>query len=795
MKKTLLVAVMLFSAAPLFGQVKFRDVADEDIDRAIEAAQRYLFGQQQEDGKWFDWNRDVTASGGGGGVPHTAIAIFALMEMGLDDQEAHIKKGLEWLCKQEIKNTYSAAVRVMILSQVIRKNPNSPYKKVLKDDIDFLSKDFAKCGAWDYPGASKDGDNSCSQFALLAMWEADMAKQEIPAQVFRLAESTWVRRVRPDGGWIYAGQPDIKADSTASMTAAALASLYQCQDVLAVGGGPYQHKAVVDKGWKFLAKALKEYKATAKAKTGKEEDWFQDRYLAFCLQRVGMASGMKFIDDLDWFADAATKYAEANPQGRTYNDKYGPIVGASLELIFLARSRLPMTYNKLEYGAEAQWNTYPRDVPRFTEWMRRQFEMRMRWQVVRLADDVRLMLDAPTLLMEGSAALTLTDAEKDKLREYTLRGGTLVMVANNGSQAFVKSAEALLSDLYKEQQKQSGKYYKVEKLTEAHPIYDNPSDANFTKIDGGSGRAPISGVSDGTRLIALVCQRDIPKSWQDRAFGDKLDFPLAKNLLFYSTGGNSISRLRPVFVAKPGPVKTTVATIGWVKHDGNWGTSPFALKSLAEKINAENRIDVKVTEGVDLAKDKLDGFKLLWITGSEDFNFTDAEMKALRNYIDGGGMIFVNAVGGSHAFRDAARTMLEKLFENSENLTTGYASAASPFMTGVCGDERGPQVKKLDRTAAWKKGEPKVQGVMLQVYEENGRPAAVFCAYGIHDTLDGHMAHGATSYQPATARELAANLLLTSLMPATAWPKPAPKAPASAPATASAPASTPATAP
>jgi hypothetical protein len=50
------------------------------------------------------------------------------------------------------------------------------------------------------------------------------------------------------------------------------------------------------------------------------------------------------------------------------------------------------------------------------------------------------------------------------------------------------------------------------------------------------------------------------------------------------------------------------------------------------------------------------------------------------------------------------------------------------------------------------------------VYERKGRALVIVASRGIQDTLDGHTANNAKSYLPATARDLAANVVLFALM-------------------------------
>ena len=156
------------------------------------------------------------------------------------------------------------------------------------------------------------------------------------------------------------------------------------------------------------------------------------------------------------------------------------------------------------------------------------------------------------------------------------------------------------------------------------------------------------------------------------------------------------------------------------------------------------------------------------MTGHEAFSLDPAEIAALRSYLDGGGTLFLNAVGGSRAFDLSARGMLEQLFAGREVLAIA-PGPASPLVTGKCGEFRGPPLAELDRTRAWRMLRPRA-GLQLKLYEQRGRAVVIYAPYGIHDTLDGHTAHGAQSYMPPAARDIAANVVLYALMEKPAAP-------------------------
>lgn len=719
-----------------------REVADWDVDRAIAEAKRFLYARQRSDGHWPYYAGGVGPIGGA-----TAWTMFALLEAGESHQDQRIRKGLEALGKIKTGHLYVIATRVMVLGQIVASDKDSPHRAKLMEDVKWLLRGFPRArGAWGYGGPEIMGDNSCSQFALLALWEAQRAGIDVPTHLMRMVEATWLRRQFADGGWTYSGQTNVKTPATLSMTTAALASLYICQDVLSTTCAKYRHQKSRNSGWAFLGARLK-------------DDYIDDGYLAFCVQRIGMTSGRKFISDMDWFAAGAGKLAEPNPKGRSFRGKWGPVVQAGFELIFLSRGRIPLTFNKVRHGAGDSWNFHGRDVARFTEFMRRNFEQRMRWQIVKIDEDVKLLLDAPILLISGTGALNLTPQQWSKLREYTLRGGTILFVTTHQSKAFLDSAKEGLRSLYADWAARAGGNYELVRLGDEHDIY-----SIHNKIPKGGTTAPMWGLSDGTRLLAVVSQRDLACGWQKCSHpSSRVDLDLGVNFFVYATGDNPLrTRMRPVFVGSSSKAKFTTR-IAWVKHDGNWCTQPYALDVLSGKLIAENRLGLTVTMGAPLESKQLEGHQLAWMTGTGRFKLSDAQIAGLREYLDDGGTLFVNAVGGSGAFRKSARTMLDKLFAGRD-VSTGNVSSGSALMTGVCGDFRGPRIESLQRTKTWRQAMPK-QPAPLRVYSEGGRVTVIYAMFGVHDTMDGHTSCKAMSYLPASARDIACNVVLYASIP------------------------------
>lgn len=744
--------VLLAGVHPLRAQiVAKREVIDKDVDRAIARTVRWIYGRQLPDGSWPNHT----------GVHHggpTAMALFALLEAGENEHNEDIARGVEALVKgKDDKYLYMVAMRIMVLSQMGGQQ-NEKYAKVFKEDLDWLTKNAANLGAWTYSGASREGDNSCSQFALLALWEATRANEEVNLAIIRAAERSWLARQKPDGGWTYAGTFGTKGESTPSMAAAGVASLYVCQDAI-IGGDcrPYPHVKPIERGLEYLSQNLK-------------DDYQTDGYLAFCVQRVGLASGLKFLGNKDWYTMGALEMVKPQPYGAAYRGQWGPDVRAAFELIFLARGRTPLVFNKLAYGDTTNWNSHPRDIARFSEYMRRNFERRMRWQVVNIQEDIRMLLDAPILLVTGNKALEFTDEQWAKLREYSLRGGMLLFMPSHVNVPFVNGVKEKLATLYAEQQKQAPGKFELIQLKDDGPMYNA-----YKPVENGVRKTPLWGVSDGTRIVALLGEQDLGCSWQRYLVRGKPEqFALGVNMYMYATGANDLgSRMRPVFVGSDRPARETVK-VAWLKHGGNWNTQPHAFDYLSQKLTAENFVKIDLKAGVVPGKDPLDDYALLWLTGTDEVKFTDAQVAALRGYLDQGGTIYANAIGGSADFVKSIDQLVMQLSAGRNGSRFGPPDAA-PLMSGKLGEHRGLPLEKLKRTRNWKLKDPRGEAP-FQIYEEGGHPRVIISTFGVHDTLDGHTAWSAMSFMPEDAGQIAANVVLYAMME-----KPIPPGPSTQP--------------
>jgi hypothetical protein len=742
MKKLLLLTLCILAwAGPTRAQrrgANLRDIQDRDIQRSMHEIRRFLYQKQNNADHWKEYDGSTRWSAQTG---KTAFICFALIESGEDPAQApKLQAALDWLATQQEDDTYFRASRIMAMAPLIQDREDHPYRPVVKQDVDWLNKDVLRArGAWGKNGAQHDGDNAASAMGLMALWEADRVGFPISPRLLKLAETTWIQRQKADGGWTFDAKEGI---TTPAMTAGALASLYLCQLALHTNSGGAPSERAMQRGWEYLREHL-------------TDDFNKNGYLIFSLQRAGYATGRKFIGSYDWFAAGAAKFAVPNPRGRDFNGEWGELIRASFELIFLARGMSPLVFNKLAIEDErSNWNYHFCDIARFTEFMSRSFEERnLRWQVVRFKDDLNRLLDAPAMVVSDNRALDFTDEEWTMLKEYMLRGGTVFFIPINGDAAFQKSVEENLSRIFSPAAEANGQYYTWEPLPPSHKLYTLKA-----KIDEAK-RNPMKVLSDGTRYLAFVCEEDIAKSWQSNQYEVRRhDFALGANLFFYTTGDNKLrTRQRPVFDIE-GKTADASLPVAWVKHNANWYTQPYALEYLSDYLIDRQRLQLDVTTGVKLTYDTLKDYPLVWLTGSDRLHLNEEQFNALKQYLQDGGIVYFNAVGGSLAFNSTAQPIAQKLTQALGGLF-GPAPVDHPLLTGRAGDYRGDVLDELQGTK-FTQLQQKPIATPHNVGTIDGRIAIIYSPFGIHDTIDGHTAYGIFSYMPDSARKIAENVAI-----------------------------------
>lgn len=157
------------------------------------------------------------------------------------DDHPRITQAIEACYKADIKNTnfvdnYSLGIALMLLCEIDAQKHHDLIVAYLEET---LSRQKGH-GGWGYP-ASRTGDTSQSQYAILGMWMAkNIAKIDVPVDRMEGACGWLMRTQDPSGAWGYQGNDPgslnrvAQTQVTTSLAAAGAGQLYMIADLLQV---------------------------------------------------------------------------------------------------------------------------------------------------------------------------------------------------------------------------------------------------------------------------------------------------------------------------------------------------------------------------------------------------------------------------------------------------------------------------------------------------------------------------------------------------------------------------------
>ncbi len=718
-------------------------VTAKKIRTAIDDAVMFLRNRQSSDGR--------IGNGRGG---ETSLAALTMLAAGADPaSDAQLNKALQWLARLNPNDTYIRGIRANVWEYALRKAPHDKQlRAALKADFEWLMKALGDREGWRYNMQSGDWDNSCTQYGVLGIWAAARAGFD-PGEKFWKTMSKHFRDCQnADGGWGYK-----KGGSSANMATAGLASMFLVFDMYH-GNGCYTAAnprtfttgdsaavlASLDRGMKWLGAA----------KNGKAGG-----YYLYGIERTGVASGRKYFGGEDWFATGAETVLKCQSRdGSIRMGSLGGTIGAtSFCALFLIYGGAPVAFNKLQYGDGADWNLNPRDLANVAKHLWSAYERPMNWQTVSIKADPD-EFEAPVLFISGSKAAKFTEEEMLKLRRYILRGGTILAEPSDHSEAFAKSIEELLRQMFANNPNDHtytcGWHFKP--LPASHGIY------TVLKQDWKQ-RPRLRGVSNSSRTFLILSDGYSSGDWQ-RNRTDSDAFKLAMNVLFYATDlgemeGKFATALPDTPAAEPAKSGVTVAR---VRHDDDgkldWDTAETCWEQFAPYAQHVTGRKLTVTpKPVRLGRDALDGVQLIHITGRKKLTLNDAERNALKKFVATGGTVLVDAYAGMPWFAASARAELETIFGKLRPLPTDHVLAEGRF-TGGADLSEGIRFKLAARKSLRACGRDP-HGQKLLIAEVGKRPAVIFSEFDLSAGMAGIENYRSLGYKPDSARKIVANII------------------------------------
>jgi len=238
--------------------------------------------------------------------------------------------------------TYALSLLAMTIEAVDR----TKHKTLLEAIVRRLVRGQLENGQWTYYCKSKEyagqsrpraGDNSNTQFAILALRSARRCGVKIPREVWEKTAQFWFSAINPYGGWGYG--PKGSYDHEMSMTAAGISTLAICAEAL---HGP---------------RALKEIQANVRVSSGQirlgelllgKGYEAEEIYTLYGVERACILTGTRRFNDFDWYQEGAKILLEAQKENGAWGDNtvrgvatgrgYGEACDTAFALLFLKRA-------------------------------------------------------------------------------------------------------------------------------------------------------------------------------------------------------------------------------------------------------------------------------------------------------------------------------------------------------------------------------------------------------------------------------------------------------------------------
>lgn len=747
------------------------DLSPDEVRASIDRAVAYLQKEQGNNGIWPEHPGYV------GGI--TALCTLALLNAGVDVRDEKMQKSLVYLRNLTPTQTYVVSLEIMVFCAAEPKKDRLVIRRLAKwlEDNQITNGDGV--GGWSYPWpATGTGDESNSQFALLALYEAERAGISVNDKTWRLALQYWHQDQNADGSWGYLGRY-----GTGSMTCAGITSVIIASgelnhgDAEVVGDqvkccGDHRANDSVARGMHWLDRNFSVHSnPSAATPRGTQGNLL---YYLYGLERTGRMSASRFIGRHDWYREGVDLLVRKQDPLSGYWVGTGQAeqnfhIATSLGLLFMAKGRRPVLVAKLKHGPEDDWDHHRGDLANLTSYVEKKWQRDLTWQIIDpAAASVDDLLQAPVLFFNGQRVPEFTAEQKKLLRDYVDRGGFIFAEACCGGAEFDAGFRKLMAEVFPEQE------YKLRLLPPEHPVWhaEEPVDPKFAR--------PLLGIDIGCRTSVVYCPDNLSCYWELARPGRKQQLParveaevaavcaIGANVMAYATNRELKYKFESFAVASTNAPQDNFDRgklyVARLQHPGGCNAAPGALPNLlrlaGDKLKV--RVDTEARE-LSIGDPKLFHYHLVFMHGRHSFRLTPPERKQLRTFLERGGMLVADAICSSGEFNESFTREMAAIFPEQK---LERIPPTHPLFTTQFGGEDLSSVERREpqRGAAdgplrsqVRAGEPYLEGLKL-----GERYAVIFSPFDISCALESHESLECEGYTRKDAARIGLNLLLYS---------------------------------
>lgn len=752
------------------------DLDPQEVRTAIRDGISFLKSRQSRRGNW----AAVSAQKG-----VSALCTLALLNSGVPVDDEVMQRALTYLVSEKYENTYGVSLQTMVFCTA---DP-ARYLVQIRRNVKWLEsaqkKSGLHAGGWQYTQTPPAADNSNSQFALLALYEADRAARElgmdslVDSKTWKLAHDYWIKGQNGDGSWGYIVQDQ---NGTGSMTCAGIAATILARNRLLPGDarvtdgqviccGNQTDDDAVERGLQWLARNF-----DVNVNPGSRSLYYF--YYMYGLERAGRISAQRFIGgEYDWYREGANVLLNTPKRDRIEGfwrgSRYGEEswdVTTSFALLFLSKGRWPVLLSKIRHGQATDWNRHRDDAANLTQSVEAKWNRNLTWQTVDLGavTSPEELLVSPVLYFSGRDGIKLDRQHVELLRMYINRGGFIFADACCGGEGFNDDFRELMKQVFPEPE------YRLQLLPPSHPIWraEEPVDPDFLR--------PLYGIDVGCRTSVVYSPDNLSCHWELGRYGRTESYPeriektvhaaltIGINVLAYATNRELKFKdevpIDAAEVSRPTNTDRFQIQVAKLRHPGGCDAAPVAVANIMQL--ARDELNLPTDSAVpllSLTDAALFDYHLVFMHGRNSFRLTAAERQQLRLFVERGGTVIADSICSNDAFTESFRHAMEETFSDKalERIPASHPLFSTRFggaeinQVGVrepSGSQSGSIRSQLRQT------EPELEGISF-----GDRLGVIFSRYDISCALEGHRSLECKGYVREDAARIAMNAILYAL--------------------------------
>jgi len=195
-----------------------------------------------------------------------------------------------------------------------------------------------------------------------------------------------------------------------------------------------------------------------------------------------------------------------------------------------------------------------------------------------------------------------------------------------------------------------------------------------------------------------------------------------------------------------------------IQYQGNWNPEPAGWKRLAAILLNSGKLKLDI-DTVELGKGDLSGYRFAHLTGTAAVKFSQPELDAIKAYVNGGGTLLIDAAGGSDDFAAAITDELRTLFPAELAGQQDIPLLDKTDLLYTTGGDLKVEYRRFTRRIG--KYAEQWHVPHLRAITVNHRNAIYFSDEDLSAGLVGATADGINGYEPESAVELTARILMS----------------------------------